>query len=227
LSSLGSTCLGTLPPRRHADRVAKQYESQLSQWQEQRDECAERLELAKTYEGQTTSALMLKRGEAVFASISDAALVEDRRGPGQWQGRSSGFSIPVASLGGHSVRYRVGSSRGHFVTGAPVATAIDMGTLFVTNQRVVFQGLKQTRECRFDKMVGFQHTADGSTVFSVSNRQKPTAIHYGADLSDWFELRLEVALAHYRGELPALVSQLEADLAAVDASKPASPPLPQ
>jgi len=57
-------------------------------------------------------------------------------------------------------------------------------TVFITNQRVIFQGSKQTRECAFAKLIGFEHDdATGSTTFSVSNRQKPTTIHYGPDLS--------------------------------------------
>lgn len=93
----------------------------------------------------------------------------------------------------------------------------------MTNTRVVFQGLKQTRECLFDKLVGFRHTRDGSTVFSVSNRQKATTVHYGPNLADWFDFRLDLALAIHRGELSALVTQLESDLAAIDAGKPTPP----
>jgi hypothetical protein len=208
-----------------AKKAAKQYEAEVAKWTTERDACAERLTLAKTYAGERSTAIMLKPDEAVFATITGASLVEDRRGPGQWQGRSSGVSIPIGSIGGRSIRYRTGSSRGHFVQGAPVPTPIDTGTLFVTNRRAVFQGLKQTRECRFDKLVAFQHAADGSTIFSVSNRQKPTNVHYGPELSGWFDFRLDLALAHYRNETPTLVAQLEADLAAVDASKPTSPVL--
>jgi hypothetical protein len=214
--------LGVFEGRR-AKKAEKQYESELEVWKDQRDACADRLTLAETYQGEGAAAILLKSGEAVFAAISGAALVEDRAGRGSWEGRSSGVSIPIGSLGGRSIRYRTGASRGHFVQGAPVATAIDTGTLFVTNQRAIFQGAKQTRECRFDKLVGFQHTADGSTIFSVSNRQKPTTVYYGEQLSGWFDFRLDLALAHYRNELPTLVAQLEADLAAADAAKPALP----
>ncbi len=208
-----------------AKRAAKQYNAQLAHWKEQRDASAALLALAQTYSGEASNGIMLKRGEAVFALITGAGLIEDRRGAGQWQGRSSGVSFPIGSIGGRSIRYRVGSSRGHFVQGAPVPTAIDLGTVYVTNQRVVFQGAKQTRECRFDKMVGFQHTADGSTIFSVSNRQKPTTVHYGPQVSGWFDFRLDLALAHYRGEVPALIAQLQQDLAALDSVKPSPPAL--
>ena len=203
----------------HAKTAAKEYEKALAEWTAERDGAAERLALAN-YQGEQSTDILLKPGEAVFATISVASLVEDRSGPGQWQGRSSGVSFPIGSVGGRSIRYRIGASRGHFVQGQPTPTAIDTGTLFVTDRRIVFQGLKQTRECLFDKLVGFRHTPDGSTVFSVSNRQKATTIHYGPALSDWFDFRLDLALAHHRGELPAFVAQLESDLAEANADKP-------
>jgi hypothetical protein len=210
--------------KRRALKAEERYQAALVSWKGEREACAENLALVMGFAGNArSSGLLLKKGERLFATVSGAALVEDRRGPGQWQGRSSGFSFPIASVGGRSIRYRTGQTRGHFVHGGPVPTAIDTGSMLVTNRRVVFQGAKQTRECLFDKLVGFEHTPDGSTIFSVSNRQTPTTIHYGAKLAGWFDLRLDLALAHYRNDLPALISQVEADLGAIDAQKPAPP----
>ncbi len=214
--------------RHHQEKKAEhEYEAKLAAWQTQRDAYAGLLTLAETYAGEPSSEILLKPGEAVFAAVANVALVEDRRAPGQWKGRSQGFSIPVASIHGRSIRYRVGSSRGHFQQGAPTPTAIDVGTAFITNQRMVFQGGKQTRECRFDKLVGFQHDdTAGRTIFSVSNRQTPTCIHYGPALSDWFDFRLDLAIAHYRSTVAAMTEGLRADLAALDASMPVPPPPP-
>jgi len=211
--------------RHRAKKAAADYEQALARWQHERDGEASAVSFAQTYGGETTSELMLHAGEAVFATITNAALVELRRGPGQWQGRSSGVSVPIGSLGGRSIRYRVGASKGHYVQGAPHPTAIDTGTAFITNQRVVFQGQSQTRECLFAKLLGCQPSEDGSTTFSVSNRQKPTTIHYGPQLNGWVHLRLEVALAHYRHQVPELVEQLQHELATIDAAKP-TPPSP-
>lgn len=91
-----------------------------------------------------------------------------------------------------------------------------------TNKRVIFQGGKQTRECTFAKLLGFHHDdREGSTTFSVSNRQKPTTIHYGPQLSASFDFRLDLALAYFKGTVPQLVSQLRAELARIDADRPA------
>ncbi len=214
--------------KHHQEKKAYQdYQAKLAAWQDQRDAYANLVTLAQTYAGEPSSEIMLKPGEALFAKATSVALVEDRRGPGEWKGRSQGFSIPVASIHGRSIRYRVGSSRGHFVQGSPAPSAIDVGTAYITNKRVVFQGAKQTRECLFDRLVGFQHDDEtGVTVFSVSNRQKPTTIHYGPSLSGWFDFRLDLAIAHYRGTVAAMTEGLEADLAALDAGMPVPPPPP-
>jgi len=192
-------------------------------WEHDRDEAAALVEAARTFEGTTTNDLMLKRNERVFLIVDGASLIEDRRGAGHWEGRSSGFSVPVASIGGRSIRYHVGQSRGHYVQGAPVPTAIDHGKAFITDERVVFLGGKQTRECAFAKLLGVEHESGGVTVFSVSNRLKATVIACGSEAAGTFVFRLDLALAHYRNTLPAFISQLESDLQAVEQRQPPDP----
>lgn len=205
-------------------KAAKAYEKSLAQWQEQRAGHAELLKLAQEFNGSDTSAIMLGSGEAVFFTVTGVSLIEDRRGKGTYQGGSTGVSIPIGTVGGHSVRYRVGATRGHFEQGALAPTAIDNGTVYVTNKRMVFLGGKQTRECAFAKLLGFQHDdSEGSTTFSVSNRQKPTTIHYGPNVAPAFDFRLDLALAHFRGTIGDLVGQLQQDLAEIDATRPIAP----
>jgi hypothetical protein len=212
--------------RRRERKAAARYQAALEHWQHQRDGQAAALALAQTFKGEATTELLLHQGEALFAKVTNVGLVEERKGPGHWQGGSSGVSIPVASLGGHAVRYHVGATRGHYVQGTPHPTAIDTGTVFITNQRLVFTGHAQTRECAFAKLLGYQHGADGSTTLSVSNRQRPVTIYYGAAIKGWVELRLDLALAQFRGEVPAFVQRLQQGLATLDGEKPQPPPTP-
>jgi hypothetical protein len=210
--------------RHRAEKAARAYQGDLARWKEERDGHAVLLKLAQGYNGSSCEEIVLGAGEAVFYKVTGASLVEERRGQGHYQGRSAGVSIPVGSIAGRSVRYRVGASRGHFVQGAPSPAAIDTGTVFITGKRVIFQGARQTRECAFAKLIGFQHAdTEGSTTFSVSNRQKPTTIHYGPALSGAFDFRLNLALAHFRGTVGDLVSHLQAELARLDAERPAVP----
>lgn len=210
--------------KHHAKKAQEHYEAQLAQWQEKRDQCADLVQLAQTYTGTDSDAIMLKPGEAVFATVHNAGLIEDRRGAGHWEGHSTGVSLPMGSLGEHQMRYRIGATRGHYVQASPEPTAIDTGEFYVTNQRVSFQGARQTRECLFSKLVGVQHAADGgSTIFSVSNRQKPTVVHYGTELAAWFQFRLDLALAHFRGTVPEVIAAAQQQLAQVDGLKPVPP----
>lgn len=205
-------------------KAAREHAEALAAWQADRSAQASMVETAKHYQGAGSDTLMLKAGEAVFFTVTGASLVEDRRGAGHYSGRSQGISVPVGSIGGRTVRYRVGANKGHYVQGAPTPTAIDTGTVFVTNQRVIFQGGKQTRECAFAKLIGFQHDdVDGTTTFSVSNRQKPTTIHYGPGASGPFDFGLDLALAHYKGTVEAMVADLEHGLDEIDRHRPPDP----
>ena len=173
-----------------AKKAAEAYQQALTQWQSERDAYARYLELAEKFNGSKEAEIVLGPDEALFYSVTGASLIEESPRQGHpTRGHNSGFSIPIGSVHGRSVRYRVGQTRGRLQSErAPTTTAIDTGTVFITNKRVIFQGTKQTRECLFAKLIGFEHSdSDGSTTFSVSSRQKPTTIHYGPGLSANFD----------------------------------------
>jgi hypothetical protein len=205
-----------------AKRTQEHYEAALATWQADRDEQAELLELAERFDGGDSDEFMLGKGERLFLQVSPVALIEDRVRGGHYESRSSGVSIPVGSIGGRSVRYHVGANKGHYVQGTPTPTAIDQGTAFVTNERVVFEGAKQTRECKYEKLIGVQHDQNGTTL-SVSNRNKPTTIFYGSDVAGTFEFRLDLALAHFRGTVAELAAKVRSDLQLVESERPAVP----
>jgi hypothetical protein len=207
-----------------AKRAQKQYQGELADWQKRHDAYAELLELAEQFDGLDTDEIMLSQGEALFYKVSNVALIEERVRGGHYAGVSSGVSIPIGSLGGRSVRYRVGSTRGHYVQGTPTPTAIDTGTVFITSKRVIFEGSRQTRECDFAKLIGVRHDdTAGSTTLSVSNRQKPTTIVYGPSLSGSFDFRLELAIARFRGTVANVVADVQRDLKQIDSQRPADP----
>ena len=196
----------------------------LRQWRDRHDAYVAMIDTARTFAGTTADGVLLGPGETAFLQIADTELVEERRGRGTYVGHSQGVSLPVARVGGRQIRYRVGATRGHYVQGEPTPTAVDTGTTTITSSRVVFRGAAQTRECAFAKLIGFDHdSASGSTTFSVSNRQKPTTLQYGPACAATVEFRLDLALAHFRGTVDEFVAGLEADLAAIDAERPADP----
>jgi hypothetical protein len=205
---------------KHKEKKAEaNFETRLQAWQAQHDELADVLESAKTRSGSPSSDMMLKSGEGVLATISNVSLVEDRRGPGHYAGTSQGISIPIGSVGGRSVRYRVGASRGHFVQGDLHPQAVDTGKLVITNQRVIFVGSKKTVECAFAKLVNV-NIVDGDVYLSVSNRQQVTRIHYGVALDGWVHLRIALAMSIYRGDSDQFADQIQHQLDELDAQRP-------
>jgi hypothetical protein len=201
-------------------KAAKAYADASALWEQERNVLVNELNIARSFHGSTISDdLVLKRGEALFCSFTGVSLIEERRGPGHWEGRSSGISMPV----GGGFRYRVGHSRGEYVPGDYEDTAIDSGNAYITDKRVIFQGDHQTRECQFAKLIGYQHYGDWATTFSVSNRQKPTTLRYWSNVADTFAFYLALALAHFQNNVGDLVAQIEGELAQVAAARPIPP----
>jgi hypothetical protein len=203
--------------------AAEASQQQLAAWQAERDGVEELLAVAKA-PGTAPDGLVLHRGELCFGVLTSCSLVEERKGAGHFVGGSTGVSIPIGSLRGRSVRYRVGTTRGHYVAGQPEPTAVAEGTLYLTNQRLVFLSATQTRECRFDRLVGIQaDDSSGQLFVSVSNRQHPTVIAYGAAAAPWVAFHIDLCLAQWRGDVDQLVAGLDSQLAEIDARRPATP----
>jgi len=146
----------------------------------------------------------LKAKERTLMVLRNVGLFEPRSTGGHWAGRSQGLSIPVGEF-----RFRVGQSRGHYVHDPEVPTVIDRGDATVTDHRIIFQGVKQVREWRLDKLIGFAHDATHSaTAIQVSNRQKVSGIScHGIDPTR-VRLALEVATSLANGEQEATVQEL-------------------
>jgi hypothetical protein len=159
---------------REAKKSDRRFQKALGPWQKEHD----RLErvtqvLADAVAGRSQQVGIMLTGGEVGLWAMPGSLVEARRGPGHYQGRSSGVSVPI----GFGVRYRTGSSRGHYVQGKEVLTPIDAGRIVITTQRVVFAGQKQTREWRFSKLVAPSGINGGKgMLLSVSNRQKVSGV---------------------------------------------------
>lgn len=203
-----------------AKRAAALAAKQLEEWQHERNDAALLVEQASS-PGAVPDGIVLHKGELCYAVVSRASLIEERRGQGHFVAGSAGVSIPFGSLGGHPIRYRVGATRGHYVQGAVAPTAVATGTIFVTDQRIVFLGPTQTRECSFAKLVGMQRNDDAGTMtLSVSNRQHPTVLAYGAAIAAWMAFRTDLALAHWRGDVEQFIEQLKAQVAEIDARRP-------
>lgn len=204
---------------RQAASAQQAKQAALDVWAHDLEELQRLMAIASGNGPRTLTSLMLKKDEIGVGVMTDVCLIEDRRGAGQWQGASQGVSFPIGKIAGRSMRYRVGSTRGHFVQGAQIPTAVDRGTMSITNQRIVYQGSKKTSESTFAKLLGIQH-APGAITISVSNRQKPTVLYFGPGLDDWVSNHLSIALALFNGEAETVKTQLQSQIDELQAEKP-------
>ena len=201
-------------------KVKKAEEQHKAAWRSQHDELVAVQWSATLQQGFPSSDIILNDREDVFATVSNTSLVEDLRGKGTYRRHTLGVPIPVGPIGGHSVCYRAGASKGHYVKGALHPEAIDRGKLVVTNQRVVFVGTNKTIECLFSKLVG-ANIDSGNLFLSVANREKVTRVYYGSNLDGWMQLRLALAMSIGRGDAADFAAQIQAQLNELEAKKPA------
>jgi Protein of unknown function (DUF2510) len=203
--------------RRH-DRA---FQEEHAEWATHVASVREMAQTAHDWKGDAISpsaGIIGKPGEMAYLVLQGAALIEPRRLPGHWSGRSQGFSIPVYK----GIRYRVGATKGTFQQGAEVPTPIDQGTVLVSNQRAVFAGSKATREWLFPKLIGFHHDEQRPwTALQVSNRQKVSGFMYTEETEILVRFRLELALAEYSGSRATFAASIDEQLAALVAAEPA------
>jgi hypothetical protein len=207
--------------KRRERKAQEQYETALARWESDDAELQQMADAAASFQGVTDQgSLQLHTDERVFMIFTNAALIEPRRERGHYQGGYSGFSFRVAK----GVRYHVGGTRGTYVQGAEVPTPIDMGTVTITNQRVVFEGSKQAREWSFDKLLGHEdHSEAPWTALPVSNRQKVSGFMYDAQHAPEVRFRLALALATHNNTRAAFAASIQQQLADHQASRPAAP----
>jgi hypothetical protein len=158
----------------------------------------------------------LKAGERALLELDGVQLVEPRRAGGQWKGGTQGVSVHIP--GTRSARYRVGSTRGHYVQGEEKPTVIDTGLFTITTRRAVFVGSKQSREWTWAKLTGM-HDEPGVawTAIGVSNRQKMSGVAYSAERAVEVRFYLELGAAAGNGTAKDLLAELEQERAASSA----------
>ena len=136
-------------------------------------------------------------------------LVEPKKGPGQWKGRSQGVSMPIP---GTRLRYRVGASKGSFQQGEEKPSPVDTGTFTVTSVRAIFAGQKQSREWAWSKLLSVTHYDPGWTAIAVSNRQKISGVGVDSANRELFEFWIDLAVARATGDIESLEEDCQSDV---------------
>ena len=162
-----------------------------------------------------------KAGEIVIWTAK-GQFHEAGRGAGTYQGSSQGFSIPVVA----GIRYRVGATRGTYVSGDPIQKYGEVGDVILTTNRVLFNGMFNTKEWAFSKWNGAAASADETDyIFNVSNRQKTSGVLFGARDGREFNRFLSCALIAAEYGIDRVIQEVDKNLKALEEDKPAIPPL--
>ncbi len=205
-------------------KATEEYEVELSKWTLQHKQLSSDLTLAEGYAGTITSEILLRQNEKLYGKFIHTGLVESHSSGGHYRGGSAGISVPVGSIKGRSVRVRVGQSRGTYTKAAPEQSLIDRGVTYITDQRVIFQGGEQTRECLFSRLLGFKHDPEARTItFSLSSQHKPTTIFEFSDGHEYFVSTVKLATSQFSGTRASLVSEYKAELVELEKNKPQNP----
>lgn len=158
-----------------------------------------------------------------WLELGDTAAQVVARALGAWQGRVStdGLSLSlndgeryVGSMSANLVmpktrysrttvggstrvgeRSRVGASQS-VVTSSELPEVVDYGTVFVTDQRVVFVGRTRTFEWPFRRILSWQHSRNRVTIH-LSGRQRSYGFTYGRSENLRAKVLLDVANALY------------------------------
>ena len=203
--------------REHKDAQAHQ------EWATQVDHLKQLADLAHCWTGDPVPldvGIVPKRGERAYLVLTDASLIEPKRLPGHWVGATQGVSFHLA----RGVSYRVGGTRGRYEQGDEEPTAIDRGTVLISDQRAVFAGTKASREWLYAKVIGFHHDDHLPwSAIQVSNRQKVSGFRYPEERATEVRFRLELALASFSGTREQFAASIDAQLTEAVAAEPEQP----
>lgn len=201
--------------RRH-DRDAAEYKASVDAWLR---ECQRATELCLTArrpgEAATPAPVELWEGERRLAWWTGADLIAPRNATVRtWTGAS--YRI------GKKTTVRAGTSVTRTTVDRP--TAIDRGTLVITDRRVLFLGRTRSIDWQFRRLLGVTHDDSGTwTALHVSNRQRLHGVGYPRARGDDVRFYLALAVALYRGEEAEFSAILEADTLALIDSPPPNP----
>ena len=178
-------------------------------------------ELAAKGEDAVSNLTVQKAGEVVLWR-GQGQFHQAARGAGQYVGSSQGFSIPVVA----GIRYRVGATRGTYVSGDPVQKYGEVGDVVLTTQRLMFNGMFNTKEWAFAKWNGAAASADETDyIFHVSNRQTTSGILFSRSDGRLFNRFLAAALIAAEDGIEKALSAIRENAKEITADKPVIPPL--
>jgi len=214
------------------DRKAKrEFKSAMSDYEYQHAKWAGDIEIFNKIKGAFESAIkgedavsnlaVQKPGEIVIWS-GRGQFHEAGRTPGQYVGSSQGVSIPVVA----GIRYRVGAMRGTFVPGDAIQAYKEVGDVVLSTDRIMFNGMYNTKEWAFAKWNGAATSEDESDyIFNVSNRQKTSGILFDNSVGREFNRFLAQAIDAAENGLDSVITTVDKVLKDLAGDEPVKPEL--
>jgi hypothetical protein len=200
----------------------KQYAIAHQDWQtdiEIFNKIKEAFNLAAKGEDAVSNQTIQKPGEIVLW-IARGQFHEAGRGAGQFVAASQGLSIPVVA----GIRYRVGATRGTYVSGDPIQKYGEVGDVVLTTNRVLFNGMINTKEWAFAKWNGAAASADETDyIFNVSNRQKTSGVLFSPRDGREFNRFLSCALIAAEYGIERMIEEVDKNVKELHEDKPDAP----
>ena len=178
-------------------------------------------ELAIKGEDAASNLAVQKTGEIVIWS-GQGQYHEAGRAPGQYVGGSQGLSIPIVA----GIRYRVGAMKGTFVPGDAIQVYKEVGNVVLSTDRIMFNGMYNTKEWAFAKWNGAATSDDESDyIFHVSNRQKTSGILFDLSVGREFNRFLAQAIDAAENGLASVITTVDKVLIDLAEDEPKKPEL--
>lgn len=118
--------------------------------------------------------VLMKRGEKALLALPHSVSLVEERVRYEYQGGSQGVSLRIMK----GVSYRIGGFKGHRV---PIEEqkVLDVGSLVITNKRVIFTGPKKSTVFNISKIIGVEVYDDG---IRINREGKQKAEYFYADV---------------------------------------------
>lgn len=198
------------------------YEVALNDWQSDMEtfkKVTEVFERAAKGEDSADNETVQKDGEIILWR-GKGQFHEAGRSAGQFVGASQGISVPVVA----GIRYRVGATRGTYVSGDPIQKYGEVGDVFLTTQRVLFNGMFNTKEWLFSKWNGAATSVEEDDfIFHVSNRQKTSGVLFSRTDGREFNRFLACAIIAAEHDIPRVLKEVETNRKELEEDKPVAP----
>ena len=138
-----------------------------------------------------TTSLILHKHEVALLEQPDAELLETRS-VREYKGGASGVRLRIAK----GVSVGLGKTRGHSESHQEWRS-IDVGTLVVTNKRLIFKGDKRNRTVFLNKLLSIEKecTVTGVNLIEIAEDNRKKTLRFTVDNCFKWELVIRIALS--------------------------------